>query len=46
MPHSRTRYVGLDVHKDSIAGAYVARDHDAEIIEWWTSIAPAWFRMQ
>ena len=32
MPHSRTLYVGLDVHKDSIAVAYVARDHDAEII--------------
>lgn len=32
MPHSSTLYVGLDVHKDSIAVAYVARDHDAEII--------------
>src|ERR671916_544642 len=40
--HSRTRrstmhnfstlYVGLDVHKDSIAVAYVAKDHDAEVI--------------
>jgi transposase len=32
MPHSSTLYVGLDVHKDSIAVAYVASDHDAEII--------------
>jgi transposase len=32
MPHSRTLYVGLDVHKDSIAVAYVAKDHDAEVI--------------
>jgi transposase len=33
MPHSRTRYVGLDVHKDSIAVAYVVNDHDAEVID-------------
>jgi transposase len=32
MRHSSTRYVGLDVHKDSIAVAYVAKDHDAEVI--------------
>jgi transposase len=32
MPHSSTLYVGLDVHKDSIAVAYVAKDHDAEVI--------------
>src|SRR6266566_1449425 len=32
MPHSSTLSVGLDVHKDSIAVAYVARDYDAEII--------------
>jgi transposase len=32
MPHSRTLYVGLDVHQDSIAVAYVAKDHDAEVI--------------
>src|SRR5919198_2756205 len=32
MHHSSTRYVGLDVHKDSIAVAYVAKDHDAEVI--------------
>jgi transposase len=25
-------YVGLDVHKDSIAVAYVAKDHEAEVI--------------
>ena len=29
---SRTLYVGMDVHKDSIAVAYVAKDHDAEVI--------------
>src|SRR5919108_863848 len=32
MRHSNTRYVGLDVHKDSIAVAYVAKAHDAEVI--------------
>jgi transposase len=32
MHHSSTLYVGLDVHKDSIAVAYVAKDHDAEVI--------------
>jgi transposase len=32
MPHSSTLYVGLDVHKDAIAVAYVAQDHDAEVI--------------
>ena len=32
MPHSSTLYVGLDVHKDSIAVAYVAQDHGAEVI--------------
>src|SRR5262245_6186042 len=31
MSHSSTLYVGLDVHKDSIAVAYVAKDHDAEV---------------
>ena len=29
---SSTRYIGLDVHTDSIAVAYVAKDHDAEVI--------------
>jgi transposase len=32
MHQSSTLYVGLDVHKDSIAVAYVAKDHDAEVI--------------
>lgn len=32
MSHSSTLYVGLDVHKDAIAVAYVAKDHDAEVI--------------
>jgi transposase len=31
MHHSRTLYGGLDVHKDSIAVADVARDHTAEV---------------
>ena len=32
MIYSNTLYVGLDVHKDSIAVAYVAKEHDAEVI--------------
>jgi transposase len=32
MPESTTLYVGMDVHKESIAVAYVARDHDARVI--------------
>jgi transposase len=32
MPQSSTLDVGLDVHKESIAVAYVAKDHDAEVI--------------
>jgi transposase len=32
MPQSSTLYVGLDVHKDSIAVAYIAKDHEAEVI--------------
>jgi transposase len=32
MPQSSTLYVGLDVHKDSIAVAYVAQEHGAEVI--------------
>jgi transposase len=32
MNQSSTLYIGLDVHKDSIAVAYVATDHDAEVI--------------
>jgi transposase len=31
MSHSRTLYVGMDVQKDSIAVAYVAPDHGAEV---------------
>jgi transposase len=31
MPQSTTRYVGLDVHKDSIAVADVAQEHGAEV---------------
>jgi transposase len=31
MPQSRTLYVGLDVHKESIAVAYVAQEHGAEV---------------
>jgi transposase len=30
MKQSSTLYLGLDVHKDSIAVAYVAQDHGAE----------------
>jgi transposase len=32
MHQSSTRYIGLDVHKDSMAVAYVAQDHDAEVV--------------
>ena len=32
MPPPSTLYVGLDVHTDSIAVAYVAKAHDAEVI--------------
>jgi methylmalonyl-CoA mutase cobalamin-binding subunit len=32
MSQSSTLYVGMDVHKDSIAVAYVAQDHGAEVI--------------
>jgi transposase len=32
MPQSSTLYVGLDVHQESIAVAYVAKDDDAEVI--------------
>jgi transposase len=31
MRHSSTLYVGLDVHKESIAVAYIAKEHDAEV---------------
>ena len=32
MRQSSTLYIGLDVHKDSIAVAYVAQEHGAEVI--------------
>jgi hypothetical protein len=32
MPESSTLYVEMAVHKDSIAVAYVATDHDAQVI--------------
>jgi len=32
MTQSSTLYVGMDVHKDSIAVAYVVQDHGAEVI--------------
>jgi transposase len=31
MAQSSTLFIGLDVHKDSIAMAYVAQDHGAEV---------------
>jgi transposase len=31
MSQSRTRFIGMDVHKESIAVAYVAQDHGAEV---------------
>ena len=32
MHQSRTLYIGLDVHKESIAVAYVAQEHHAEVV--------------
>ena len=32
MHQTSTLYVGMDVHKESIAVAYVAKDHDAEVV--------------
>jgi transposase len=37
MRQSRTLDIGWDVHKESIAVAYVAKDHDAEVIYLGTS---------
>src|SRR5215510_266730 len=31
MSQSSTLFIGMDVHKDSIAAAYVAQDHGAEV---------------
>jgi transposase len=36
MSQSSTLYVGMDVHKDSIAVAYVAQDHGADVIYYGT----------
>ena len=36
MQQSSTLYVGLDVHKDSIAVAYVAKDHAAHVLSYGT----------
>jgi transposase len=33
MRQSSTLYIGLDVHKDSIAVAYIAQEHGAEVID-------------
>ena len=32
MAHARTLFVGLDVHKETIAVAYVAEERGAEVI--------------
>jgi hypothetical protein len=32
MSQSRTLFIGMDVHKDAIAIAYVAQDHGAEVM--------------
>ena len=32
MSQSSTLYVGMDVHKESIAVAYVAQEHGAEVV--------------
>jgi transposase len=32
MTQSSMLYIGLDVHKESIAVAYVAQDHGAEVV--------------
>ena len=32
MAHTSTLFVGMDVHKESIAVAYVAEDREAEVI--------------
>ena len=31
MSQSRTLFIGMDVHKETIAVAYVAQDHGAEV---------------
>ena len=32
LSQSNTLFIGMDVHKDSIAVAYVAQDHGAEVL--------------
>jgi hypothetical protein len=32
MAQSSTRFIGMDVHKDTLAVAYVAQAHGAEVI--------------
>lgn len=32
MPQSTTLYIGLDVHKESMAVAYIAQEHGAEVV--------------
>jgi transposase len=32
MSQSRTLYIGMDVHTDTMAVAYVAQDHHAEVV--------------
>jgi hypothetical protein len=32
MTQSSTLYIGMDVHKDSMAVAYVAKEHHAEVV--------------
>ena len=36
MAQSRTLFIGMDVHKETIAVAYVAQEHGAEV----TSLGP------
>jgi hypothetical protein len=36
MSQSRTLFIGMDVHKETIAVAYIAQDHGAEV----TSLGP------
>ena len=36
MKQSSTLYVGMDVHKESIAVAYMAQDHGAEVVSFGT----------
>jgi transposase len=42
MKHSSTLYIGLDVHKDSIAVAYAADDRNAEVISLGTIGTRQW----